>query len=680
MKKIPLIIIILLFTALLLPGVALAVSYHIVLEKGNDQVVQVGKKAPEKLVVRVVDSRGNPINTTVSFKVVKGEGKLEKKNVNTDRTGRAKTVFKAGYTPGKTKVRAYLKKYNNVSADFNLKVTLDNPRKKDVPTKSIEVSPAKTPSPRVPRPSPTAAPTTTPVSPQPTPQKTPETEIEPAVIIGFGGNNQQVSPGQFAGKNLEVQVLDENGTPVQGVRVQFEVVEGIAFVQPTSNVTDADGIAFTALKAGNYEGDITIKAFVVGGNDLATIFNLESTEDAPIVVDVPGRQARTRPSPTPRATGTTQPTTQPRPKGYYSREPVNISVAGGNYQSAEPGARLTQPLVVFVSDADGNPVEATVQFTVLGGDARIVNRQVKTNDQGLASTFVVVNSLAPVKIVAEVLEKPGLSTIAYANTKRPATGGDSSYPMIRATRTTDRPGYPSAIAFYSLKSQNVENIEKTRVIPLEIGVIDFRKQPVSTPIRFTAIKGNVSILNPVVQTNEQGRGICYVDIGNSMGIFSIEAQSLENPDLKAVFKSGPQIKPGPAQKVVRPGLERSGSKDTSSSPTVSAKPPVETSRGKPALIAVLKGAGQKGKIGRKLPKPIEVLITDTRGNPVSGVMVSFVVSRGKAKIERPFARTDKNGKVSTRVTLGNQPGIVEIAIRVRDNKSLRTTVQVTAQK
>ncbi len=691
MKRLFCLLTVLLGTLWIMPGQAVAQNHSILVVGGAQQKVQVGQKARQAAVFKVVDHRGNPVKTTVDFAVIKGSGSLSASKVQTGDDGIVRVAYTAGFDPGRVEVRARASQLGGIHRIIDFTVTLDDPhRKPPAPVKKPEAKPEKSGDASLIRETPVKKPA--PVKPAPVEKPVTPSGKAPSIVIGFAGSGMTVEPGQLGRSKLEVQVMDNEGNVLPGVKVNFRLIQGKAQLMPDSAVTDSKGIAGVSIRAGEDEGPVQVKATTVGNDDLSTIFNINVVAGKPEVASTPRPRPTTSPREiTPQPVFTPEPTPQPtpdygdikipvskpRPHGQYMRDPKKVTVVGGDYQSASPGARLPAPLVVYVTDEDNNPTEATVQFTIIGGDAQVTNRQVRTDQRGLASTFVIVNSPNPIRIVAEVMESPGLSTIAYANTPRPGSS-DGANPLIKSSLPTNQPDYPAAIAFYSMRSQNTDAIEKTGVVQLEIGVTDFRNQPVATPVRFSVVNGNVAVLNPVVQTNSQGRGICYVDLGSSMGIFTVEAQSLENPDLKAVFRSGPQIRSGPATEVVRPGIRPDNTATTEKD--FSVPPPAGTNTGgTPALIAVLSGGGQSGKVGTRLPEPLEILVTDSRGLPVADTMVSFVVQQGQARLEKNIGRTDSSGKVTNFVTLGNRPGMVEIGIRLRDNRNLRTTIQLNAE-
>ncbi len=703
MKKFPLLLIFLLTFLFFLPVKAYSAGNRIIIIKGNKQNIQVGTAAAEPVLLKITDSRGYPVRSSVRLKVLKGELILAKQTVESNAEGKVQFTARAGFTPGETILKAYfdespdygVKIYFNVSLD---KVGNSTGNQKSIPKHKI---PVKKITPVKPSPTPMVTPD------KPTPEETPDKPSDagstPAMIIGFDGNNQEVEVDTIAPKELSVQIMDGNGNPVKGINILYKVLAGEAKITKEKATTDSKGIAGTTIKTGSNSGMIVIQASVEGTDDLSTSFNLKANPKlpkpqpektpapapyTPKPIPTPERTTVPLPAPTPEITPDvpdsiklpSKPGT--RPRGTYSREPVNISVVAGNYQISEPGVRLQQPIVVYITDADGNPTFATVSFAILRGDATIINREVKTDARGLASTFVIVNSPKPIKIVAEVVEKEGLSTIAYANTEKrePEKVNGSANPIIKATTPSNTPGFPASIAFYELKAKNVDSIQKTQVIQLEIGVSDFRNAPVSTAIKFTVVRGKVSVLNPIVQTNSSGRGICYVEVRDSMGIFTVEAQSMENPDLRAIFKSGPEIKTAPASEVVRPGLDTPKTTRPEDS-GMKVTPPTESTdsdAGGPALIAVIRGGGQRVKVRQKSPEPIVILLTDAKGVPVKNEMISFFMETGKAIIHSPYARTNERGEALTYITPGKTPGIYEIGAKVRSNKALKTTIRLEA--
>ncbi len=75
--------------------------------------------------------------------------------------------------------------------------------------------------------------------------------------------------------------------------------------------------------------------------------------------------------------------------------------------------------------------------------------------------------------------------------------------------------------------------------------------------------------------------------------------------------------------------------------------------------------------GRKLPKPIRVVVQDRFGNPVNKAAVSFQVTMGDGFFDNNNSKkiietTNDNGEIIMDFTLGKEPGFNAVDIRVAD--------------
>ena len=66
--------------------------------------------------------------------------------------------------------------------------------------------------------------------------------------------------------------------------------------------------------------------------------------------------------------------------------------------------------------------------------------------------------------------------------------------------------------------------------------------------------------------------------------------------------------------------------------------------------------GLSGVPGRELPKPVDVMVKDSEGKPVPGVMVNFRVSSGGGSVSSDTATSGVNGFAQVNWRLGNEPG------------------------
>jgi hypothetical protein len=68
------------------------------------------------------------------------------------------------------------------------------------------------------------------------------------------------------------------------------------------------------------------------------------------------------------------------------------------------------------------------------------------------------------------------------------------------------------------------------------------------------------------------------------------------------------------------------------------------------------GDGQTGAPGRELPRPLEVIVTDSDDKPVQDVVVTFSVGQGGGSLSGSEIRSDLQGRARATWTLGTEPG------------------------
>ncbi len=143
-----------------------------------------------------------------------------------------------------------------------------------------------------------------------------------------------------------VRVTGEDGTPLAGVTIAFHAPEGSGAVGSSEVTTQADGSATVGQwTLGSAAGSQTLTAHAAGLPDV--VFT---------AIAVAGPAAA-------------------------------ISRASGNEQIGDIGRGLSQPLVVRVADAFGNPVAgAPVAFSVAAGGGSIDGGAVATDAEGIAAS------------------------------------------------------------------------------------------------------------------------------------------------------------------------------------------------------------------------------------------------------------------------------------------------------
>jgi hypothetical protein len=165
-------------------------------------------------------------------------------------------------------------------------------------------------------------------------------------IIAYGGAKQTGAAGSNLANAIVAQAQDAYKNGVPGVTVNFSANKG-AVPNPSSVVTDANGLARTTLRLPTTVSSITVTASSAG---LKNVNFVEYSVAGPA---------------------------------------ANIAVTGGNHQIAPAGTQLPQALTVLVTDPYGNPVPGvSVAFEDggAGGTYSYVNPSI-TSNAGTATQF-----------------------------------------------------------------------------------------------------------------------------------------------------------------------------------------------------------------------------------------------------------------------------------------------------
>lgn len=173
---------------------------------------------------------------------------------------------------------------------------------------------------------------------------------DPAAIAVLHGDGQQGRVREPLADPLVVQVTDSRGRPVEGARVVFEL---------TSPSPEADIVPDTA----NTNADGEADARIVLGTRMGP-----QTGEARVVV----------------AQGTQEPKTSFTATA-LSENANGIAAFSGDQQTGPAGSTLSQPLVIQVTDAFGNPISGVPIIWTVDGGGSVSETSNTTNGQGLAS-------------------------------------------------------------------------------------------------------------------------------------------------------------------------------------------------------------------------------------------------------------------------------------------------------
>jgi uncharacterized protein (TIGR03437 family) len=90
------------------------------------------------------------------------------------------------------------------------------------------------------------------------------------------------------------------------------------------------------------------------------------------------------------------------------------------------------------------------------------------------------------------------------------------------------------------------------------------------------------------------------------------------------------------------------------------------------------GDNQTARVGTALPLALSIAVSNNCDQPVGNQAVTWRVTQGAATLSQTSTQTDANGRASTRVTLGQVPGPVQITVTVGNQTAVFTaTANVT---
>jgi len=432
---------------------------------GANQTAAAGSALTEALVVKVTDQYGNPVpGITVSFAVTGGAASLSSATATTASDGKAQVNVTLGTTPGTVTISASV----------------------------TGVSPAQTF---------TATATVGPAVP-------------PSIV---NGNNQSAAVANALAGPLVVKVADQYGNPLVGVAVSFAITAGSGTLSASSALTNSGGQAQVTLTLGTTAGAVTVNATISGvatpavftetatpgppaaltyvsGNNQSGVAG--STLANPLVVKVTDQYTNAVPGITVlfaivSGAGTLgAPTVITDANGLAQTNwrlvsigtehavhascgtlpvvtftattitgpPATLTIVSGNNQTAVAGTTLPLPLVVRVTDQNGNVVPgATVNFTVTGGGGNLSASAATTGSDGQAQATWTLGTVEGANtaqaqvgtVPAAIFHATGAAAITAVGTVgiAAASGSPGGSARIPVTLSMNGPATVDSVAF-----------------------------------------------------------------------------------------------------------------------------------------------------------------------------------------------------------------------------------------
>ncbi len=387
------------------------------------------------------------------------------------------------------------------------------------------------------------------------------TPLEASRIVLDSGNNQTRNIGTILADSLVVMVTDKFGNPIEGFPVNFVPTAGNGKVVENMPVlTNAQGLAWCHYILGTTPGTDLVEARAADLEGSPVIFRLNAVQG--------------------RAT--------------------TIEMVSGDGQTGIAGHWAHDPMVVYVADANGDPVWGVeVTFSApMGGEVYPV---VDTTDAwGHAQTFLKLGKNAGTyTAVAQAETLTQVVTFAAE-----AVSGEAARVIIASG------------------DNQTGTVAHTLPQPIVVKVTDpYGNGVPDIPVTFEVIDGGGSVAaSGPVPTDANG----FARTTWTLGIHSGDQKT----------------------RAIAEGLEGS--------------PVIFTAHAKPSTpdsIGVFSGNNQKGQVGQQLGLPIEAIVLDRFGNGVPNVAVTFSAVDGMSRIvETTPVTTDERGVASAHWILGSQPG------------------------
>ncbi len=489
----------------------------------------------------------------------------------------------------------------------------------------------------------------------------------PASMNAIAGTSQSAAVNTNLPAELVVKVVDAGNFPVSGATVNWAATNGT--VTPSST-SDADGLARATLKLGTAVGAasatasigtvaVTFTATALPGPVSAVVFKRQpagavanlpiappvevqlfdafgnaTTSTAAVTVALSGGAAEAalsgtatknavngiatfddlkvdrlgaayRLTATAAVTGNPQATSDAFNVGAAAA--ANLTIVGGNNQSAPAGVTVESRPSVRVTDASGNPVlGATVTFTPNAGSGSVTGGSQTTDANGVATvgSWTVGTVVGTSTLVASVTGAPSVNFTANVG-----------------------PGTPTALVF-TTQPTNVASL--AAIASFTVSIFD---QYGNLATNAGATQVSLSIASG---TGTAGAALSGTTAANTVGGV-------------ATFANVRIDKAGVGYRLAASG--------TGLTPAQSAT--FNVTAGAAANMAAVAGTdGLSAQVGTAVSAAPAVLVTDAGGNPVAGVAVTFAVTGGGGSIvpTTPVS-TGANGIASaTTWTMGSTLG------------------------
>lgn len=286
---------------------------------------------------------------------------------------------------------------------------------------------------------------------------------------------------------------------------------------------------------------------------------------------------------------------------------VELAVVSGDAQTGSAGQRLSDPLIIRVSDADHSPLEnMTVEFRITSGGGTLSVDSVRTDHLGQAQTYLTLGTAI------------GATTIEAR-----ALGLDIDIDPLTLTATTIAAA-PAKLV--KLTDDQTGTVGTPVAEPLSVRVEDAYQNPViDTPVTFAVTLNNGTLSAATVSTDADGTASTQLTLGSAAGSNTVEAHAAALPAVVFTFQGY---------------------------------------AGSAASLVASSGGGASGIAGSTLGTPFVVTALDSAGNPAPGTAITFAVTGGGGQLASAAkVAADANGRAQVTLTLGTSAGTNTVEAR-----------------